>query len=381
MNGKKLSEQELIDWIRLARSNNIGIVTFDLILKLYGSVQNALEKLPHTLDKIGKSSKKKIEIISESEAIKELELTHEYGARIIASCEDDYPTNLAKHEYVPPIISVMGNVELAKKHRIVGIVGARNASMNSCNFVYKLSSDLVENDCVIVSGLAKGIDRKAHLGSIPAGKSIGVVAGCINNVYPKDNKDLYEAMKEECLIISQFPFDSTPQVAHFPIRNRVIAGCCIALVVVEATTKSGSLITAGYARELGKDLFVAPGSPLDPRCKGSNGLLKKQGVHLLDSADDILHVIADSDSDDMLHSDDEQPKFRYDYSSVDVKSLEEIKQVILSKLNYTPININCLLEDMEINSGLVLNALLELELANLIERDYQDGVSLLYSGE
>jgi DNA processing protein len=211
-----------------------------------------------------------------------------FGATILCAGEPGYPLALAAVEDAPPVLSVIGDINLLARPTI-GIVGARNASLNGRKFAEILARDLGENGHAIASGLARGIDTAAHTGSLPTG-TIAVVAGGLNIVYPPENKKLYDQICEQGIIIAESPFGQEPFAQSFPRRNRIISGLSQGVVVVEASLRSGSLITARMAAEQGRDVFAVPGHPLDPRAEGTNSLLR-DGAILVRSATDILNDI------------------------------------------------------------------------------------------
>jgi len=217
-----------------------------------------------------------------------MEDSQKYGAKIVYYKENIYPESLKQIHDFPPIITILGNKELLLSENKISIVGSRNSSINSSRFSYKIAKEFGESGFSVVSGLARGVDAQAHMGSIDSG-TIGVIAGGIDNIYPLENKKLYEYMRERGLIISENAFGVVPQAKNFPQRNRIVSGLSKALVVVEASLKSGSLITANFALEQGREVFSVPGFPMDPRYSGTNALIK-QGAYLFERSDDVLNV-------------------------------------------------------------------------------------------
>ena len=221
-------------------------------------------------------------------ARRELEDLEKLGGRLIASCETDFPAGLAALEAPPPLISVLGQNDILARE-MVAIVGARNASALGRKLAGMLARDLTEAGFVVVSGLARGIDTAAHEGALEGG-TIAVVAGGADNIYPPENISLYERIYAQGAIVSEMPLGQSPQAKHFPRRNRIISGLARGVIVVEAAEGSGSLITANYALEQNREVFAVPGSPLDPRAKGANRLLR-EGATLTESAEDVLTVL------------------------------------------------------------------------------------------
>ncbi len=277
---------ERLDWLRLIRSENIGPITFWQLLDRFGSAARALEALPDLAKRGGRA--KPVRIMSEAKAVEEWERHDALGARLLALGDPDYPQALAAAHPPPPLLSVRSRTELFARPAIA-IVGARNASALGRRLADTLARDLGEEGITIVSGLARGIDRAAHEGALHSGTA-AVLAGGIDHVYPPEHEDLAAAIAERGLLISEMPFGFSPQARHFPRRNRIVSGLSLGVVVVEAATRSGSLITARMALEQGREVFAVPGSPLDPRARGSNSLLR-QGAVLTECAEDVLTVI------------------------------------------------------------------------------------------
>ncbi|MFO1249474.1 MAG: DNA-processing protein DprA, partial [Alphaproteobacteria bacterium] len=274
------------DWLRLARTENIGPVTFRNLIARFGTASAALAEVPRMASRGGA---KNFVLPDQSAIAKEIEALAKLGGRMIASCEPEYPRGLAALEAPPPILSVLGHPHLLQKE-MIAIVGARNASALARKFADSLSRDLGFAGIVVVSGLARGIDAAAHEAALAVG-TIAVVAGGVDVVYPPENQKLYDTIKNQGVIVSEMRLGEAPQARHFPRRNRIISGLSRGVVVVEAAEKSGSLITAQYAIDQGREVFAVPGSPLDPRARGANRLIR-DGAVLTESAQDILSVLS-----------------------------------------------------------------------------------------
>ena len=283
---KKLTDAERLAWLRLARTENVGPVTFEQLVGRYGSASKALAALPELSRRGGRISP--LSIPSEADGQRELERGAALGARLIASCESDFPRQLAAVDPPPPLIWVRGHLSLLHKP-CVAIVGARIASAGGQRFARGLAGQLGATGHIIVSGMARGIDSAAHEGALPTGTA-AVLGGGIDDIYPPENAGLYERLVAEGCVVSESPPGKKAQARDFPRRNRIISGLSLAIVVVEAELKSGSLITARLAAEQGREVFAVPGSPLDPRARGTNDLLR-QGANLCESAEDVLRVL------------------------------------------------------------------------------------------
>lgn len=268
MAARELEPQERLDWLRLSRSETVGPVTFYALLRRFGSAAAALDALP----RLAKSDGARPAIApTRRETEAELAAIERLGGRLVCWGEPLYPNALAAVEDAPPVLTVLGRPEMLLAP-MVAVVGARNASANGRRLAQGLAAGLGEAGIVVISGLARGIDAAAHLGALATG-SVAVVAGGVDIVYPEENRGLYDALAGDGAVVAELPLGAEPQARHFPRRNRIISGMALGVVVVEAAAKSGSLITARYALEQGREVFAVPGSPLDPRSRGNQHLL------------------------------------------------------------------------------------------------------------
>ena len=283
----KLGHRQRIHWLRLIRTENVGPATFRDLINRFGSAEAALAALPELAMQGGRKTLPRIP--GEDEAEAELERATQCGAAIVAIGEADYPAMLRTMPHPPPLVSVRGSAAVFAQPAI-SIVGARNASLSGVKMARMLAQALGAEGHAIVSGLARGIDAAAHEAALPTG-TVAVLAGGLDQPYPPENIPLMERIAAEGgAVISEMPFGWQPRAQDFPRRNRLVAGLSFGLVVVEAATRSGSLITARMAGEMGRTVFAVPGSPLDPRAGGSNGLLKN-GATLVTAAQDVLDVL------------------------------------------------------------------------------------------
>jgi DNA processing protein len=364
-----LTPQARLDWLRLIRSDNVGPVTFYYLLRRYGSAAAALEALPDLARRGGRAATKPY---PRAEAERELMRVEAAGARLVAWGEPDYPALLAELDDAPPLITLKGRAELAQRSAIA-LVGARNASASGLRFARELARELGETGLVVASGLARGIDGAAHAGALPSG-TIAVVAGGVDVVYPEENRRLHESIAAEGLIIAEMPIGTVPQARHFPRRNRIISGLSLGVVVVEAALRSGSLITARFAAEQGRDVFAVPGSPLDPRCRGSNDLLR-HGAVLTEGAADVLAVLrpADPGASSVVKRRRIEPVLPEDDAE---SALDENRRRVLSLLGPTPVTVDELVRQCHFSASVVATILLELDLAGRLDRHPGQGVSL-----
>ena len=290
-----------------------------------------------------------------------------------------YPALLAELEDAPPVLSVLGRAELVNGP-VVAIVGARNASANGRRLAREIAAGVGEAGVVVASGMARGIDAAAHLGSLASG-SVAVVAGGVDIVYPEENRALYGALTQQGAVVAELPLGIEPQARHFPRRNRIISGMALGVVVVEGAAKSGSLITARFALEQGREVFAVPGSPLDPRARGPNDLLR-QGATLTENAADILTQLGPL----LQHR---APRSGIAPARQTVLSLAaapapepgplseaDAGSLILERLGATPVAVDELVRQCQMSASAVATLLLELELAGRIERHPGNLVSL-----
>jgi DNA processing protein len=274
----------LVACLRLARTEQVGPRQWHRLMALYKTPEAALEALrEHPAGRGGKT----LTPAPEAEALREVEATLAIGGRFLTLLDAGYPAPLRHVPDAPVVLSVLGDTACLHKASI-GIVGARNASAAGLRLAESLSTELVEAGLVVVSGLARGIDTAAHRGALHRrGLTIAAIAGGLNRPYPPENAALQARIAEHGAVITEAPLGTAPLGRHFPRRNRLIAGLALGCVVVEAAPHSGTLITARMACDYGRELFAVPGSPLDPRCRGSNDLIRN-GAVLTESAADIL---------------------------------------------------------------------------------------------
>ena len=287
-----MTPAELLDRLRLARTDGVGPVTYARLLSRFETAAEALDALPGLAKSGGRAAPPTIPAASVAQ--RELDSVAKLGGRILVLGGPDYPPLLALLDAAPPVLTVLGDVG-ALAARAVAMVGARNASANGQRVAEMLAADLALAGLVVVSGMARGIDAAAHAGALSAGRTVAAIASGIDIAYPPENAALQRRVAEGGAVVAEAPFGTAPQARHFPRRNRVIAGLSLGVVVVEAAPQSGSLITARMAQDEGREVFAVPGSPLDPRCRGSNDLIRS-GAHLTETAADVLANLPDHPS-------------------------------------------------------------------------------------
>lgn len=365
-----LATENPVDVLRLIRSENVGPVTFFHLVKFCGSVGKALDMAPDMARRGGR--KKPIRIATKAEAEKEAESIARDGAKLIVYGSADYPPLLLQAMDAPPLLIVKGHTHLMQ-HKMLSIVGARNASTAGISFARRIARELGTFGFIIVSGLARGIDTAAHTASIESG-TIAVIAGGINTIYPLENESLYHQIAETGCIISEMPFGAQPLARSFPARNRIIAGMTQGMVIVEASLKSGSLISAQCAADYHRDVFAVPGSPLDPRAQGTNKLIK-EGAILTESAADVIAHYREYGKATPLRESDTSP-FTMAASVLNETELDAIRHEVREKLSPTPVTIDELITTCDKPASYILAVLLEYELAGVVERHAGGRVSL-----
>lgn len=360
---RTLDARERLDWLQLIRTDSIGPISFFRLLTKFGDAGEALKALPSIARNAGRSGP--IKVYDRRLAEEELAAADKFGARLIAACEPDYPAMLQHIPDRPPILCVKGHASLFERPA-VAIVGARNASAAGRKIARNLAEGLAREDVVVVSGLARGIDGAAHAASLDSG-TIAVVAGGVDVIYPPEHAELTREISERGAIISERALGQQPTARDFPRRNRLIAGLSRGIVVVEAATKSGTLITARCALDYGREVFAVPGSPLDPRCQGANGLIRS-GAALVESAEDILQALAEQNRgarDGGSLFDDDWNASRGD--TFEAGASEALRESVFEALSFTPMHRDEILREVDAPPGLVADALLDLVLAGKAE--------------
>ena len=351
--------------LRLIRSDKIGPITYFQLLARFGSAQAAIDAIP---DLAARGGGRAPRLASRAEAEREIETVAGLGARHLFLGQGAYPAPLAELETAPPALIVKGDTGLLERMAIA-IVGARNASAAACRYARMLAHDLGAQEAVVVSGLARGIDSAAHDGALDSG-TIAVIAGGIDIVYPTGNEARQAAIDERGLLVAEQPPGVEPRARHFPYRNRIIAGLTQGTVVVEAAPKSGSLITARYAAEFGREVMAVPGSPLDPRAQGCN-LLIREGATLVQSAEDVIEAVSPLGARPLR-----QRERDYAAPGPPADADEQARRRVADLLGPTPVPVDELVRQSGLPPAAVQTVLLELELAGRLERHAGGRVSL-----
>ncbi|MDL2400822.1 DNA-processing protein DprA [Rhizobium mayense] len=362
--GIALTEKQRIAWLRLIRSDNVGPSTFRDLIRHYGSAEAALAALPELSQRGG--STRAIRIASEQDALRELEAAHRFGARFVGIGEPDYPQALREIDGAPPLLAVKGSLPAATRPAI-GIVGSRNASISGAKFTAMIARACGQAGYAVISGLARGIDTAAHRASLETG-TIAAMAGGLDQPYPPENVSLLnEIWERNGLAVSEMPFGWEPRARDFPRRNRLISGISLGVVVVEAATRSGSLITARLAGEFGRLVFAVPGSPLDPRCEGTNGLLK-DGAMIVTSPDDVIGALRPLAEPDLFRSQLAEAPAEKSDRPLSLPPDDTDRWQIIDALGPTPVEIDDIIRHTGLSVSSVHSVLLELDMAGRLHR-------------
>lgn len=371
------TDDDIVSRLRLIRSENVGPITFFQLLKRYGTAARALDALPDLARRGGRD--KALRIATAGEVERELDEARRIGAQPICWDQGAYPDALKRIDNPPPILFLRGNPAVLG-HRAIAVVGARNASASGQRFARQIALELAESGLLVVSGLARGIDGAAHHGALDAGTgatggqtggTVAVMGGGIDQVYPPEHEALHARIlaSGRGAVLAELPFGWVAQARDFPRRNRIIAGMALGVVVVEAALKSGSLITARLAGEQGREVFAVPGSPLDPRCRGTNDLIR-QGATLTEGATDVLDGLAallgaHPGRADGAQQHDSKEEFSM---PVDEAALAAARTRVLRALGPTPVEVDEIVRQCQLSAPIVQAALLELELAGRLSR-------------
>lgn len=370
--------KDLLAWIQLSLSENVGPATFRQLMRFFGSPEEVLKHIDELAQRGGK--KRQIKICPVKEAEQQLKRVEEIGGEILTTNDPNYPKLLKQISDAPPVLFVLGHSVLLN-NRSVGIVGTRNASLNGKNMTRLLACALQKENFNVVSGMAKGIDRAAHEGALEGTShqagTIAVLGTPLDEIYPKENSDIYAKIKERGCLVSEFAFGTQLSPMNFPRRNRIISGLSEGIVVIEAQVRSGSLITAREALSQGREVMAVPGFPLEPRSSGPNALIK-DGATLIEKAQDVIENL---NQNQRFHLSDVLPESEIlpDFYSLE-SEVNQSREEILSALSAEPIEVDTLSRQLNLPVSVIDIVLLELELAGRLERHPGHQVSLIYGG-
>ena len=356
-----VTEKERCDRLRLARSARIGPITYRALMGRFGHASAALEAVPE----LSRNGGAALKLAPPAVALAELEKLSNMGGRLMTYGEQGYPPALMSLEDAPPVLAVIGDIELSAKET-VAIVGARNASAGGRRLARDWGRELGKAGFVVASGLARGIDRAAHVGGLDSG-TVAVMAGGVDVVYPEENRDIYEKISATGALVSEVPFGTKPTARHFPRRNRIISGLSLGVVIVEAAQRSGSLITARMAAEQGREVMCVPGSPLDPRARGPNRLIR-DGATLVQEPGEVIEalrpMIGRSVANEMALPEIEPAES----PNYDDSELAQARRLVGECLSPHAVTVDEILRECQLSAPMVFAVLLEFELAGRISR-------------
>lgn len=359
---KDLSDQDRLYWLKLARTKKISPTLFFRLISIFNNPKNALESIEEFSKKSG--CYKLIKPIDDHFIEQELENCHKINGIILAFCESNYPKLLREISDPPPVLTAIGNIDLLNK-KVVSVIGTRNSSFNGYKFAKDISTQLGRNNFIVSSGMARGIDTAAHIGALDSG-TIAVLAGGADHIYPKSNTNLYNQICEKGVVISELECGFVPRGGNFPQRNRIISGISMGTAVIEATVKSGTLITARFALEHNREIFAVPGSPYDIRYHGTNRLIKDGAIMLL-SHNDILQELCGTKIDLLKFAENEEEETVQEKVIPGDVILKDTETDLLNKINFVPISIEKIIQQCEAPIQAINVVLTQLELADRIE--------------
>ncbi len=371
----------MLDRLRLARTEGIGPIAWRRLIARFGSAEAAIAALPGLARAGGGGHPPAVPARARVEA--ELARLTKLGGRMLVLGGPDYPTLLTHLADAPPALAVLGEAN-ALSVRAVAIVGGRNASANGQRIAEELAAELAAAGLPVVSGMARGVDAAAHAGALATGWTVAAVAGGLDMPYPPQHRDLQARIAARGAVVAEAPLGTAPQARHFPRRNRIIAGLALGVVVIEAAMRSGSLITARLALEAGRELFAVPGSPLDPRTRGSNDLIR-QGAHLVETAADVLEHLppAPLAAPPPRLKREESPPIAPEPGAPgaeDPGELSETRKQLLDLLDSSPTTVDDLVRRCQFSAAAVNAVLLELEIAGRVALLPGDRVTRTGSG-
>jgi len=346
---------------RIAQTEGIGPMGFRRLLARHGSGAAALEALPRLLAKREAPAR----IPSADDARREADAMAKLGARFIFWGDPCYPPLLALLADAPAMLAVQGDAALLAQVPRFAIVGARNASAAGRRIAEDIAEALTEAGVLVISGLARGVDTAAHQGALRAGRTLAVLPGGLDVAYPPENAALQARIGREGAVVAEHALGTAPLARHFPKRNRIVAGLSLGVLVVEAAERSGTLITARLALEAGREVFAIPGSPLDPRSRGANDLIR-QGAHLVESAADVLAHLPEAPSDAPLFALAHTPEIPISEDVPPEATPGEYGQLI-DLIGMAPISVDDLLRRCHLSPPALQAALADLELEGRVD--------------
>lgn len=365
-----LNDASRLACLRLIRSQNVGPVTFRELINQYGGAEAALDALPGLSSRTGRQ--RAIVLCPRDTASRELDDAAKAGATPIFTIEPGYPSRLAEVENPPPLLYIKGDPSILSR-AMIAIVGSRQASAAGIKLTTQFAAGLGAAGFVIASGLARGIDGAAHETAIDTG-TVAVLAGGIDIIYPPEHENLYRRIADYGCLITEMAPGYNPRAQDFPRRNRIISGVSLGVVIVEAAKRSGTLVTARYAGEQGREVFVIPGHPLDPRAEGTNQLLK-DGATLVTTPADVLEILGPITGQTPVRVAEPVNAYEPPIAQVPRVTDGDLARVI-SVLGPAPVDVDAIVRATSLPIRAVMVALMELDLGGRIERHGSQLLSL-----
>lgn len=370
MNAGPVVMERLLPWFRLKSVPGVGNHLYKRLLDHFKSPEAVFHASADELGRVNGMSQRVLNAIRRHKLTdndkKELDSVEEKGFGIVTFQDDTYPPLLREIPDPPPFLYVNGHLDGSTNN--VAIVGSRNATAYGISTTRRLGATLAALDITIVSGMALGIDTAAHAGALQGkGKTIAVLGSGLGRIYPSENRKLFHTIAENGAVVSEFPLQTEPEAYNFPIRNRIISGCSLGTVVVEATQKSGSLITARLAAEQNREVFAVPGSIRSFKSMGTHTLIK-EGAKLVENAQDILDELVHAINPRVAGKDSANADKSRDETTVAVRSLSPDEKIVFDTLGPYPIHIDEIVRKISMAPGKVLSLLLQLELNQLVQQ-------------
>lgn len=353
-------------WISFSKISGLGPVKLYSIFRYFENMQTAWEADLDEFNHVENINQNNIEQIRQAKLTinphKESDLLIKEKVTALTLIDDNYP-DLLKQMHDPPFVLYYKGLykkELLK--RCIGMVGTRKPSYSGKKSAFNISSDLAKNGITVVSGMAAGVDSEAHRGALKVenGYTIAVLGSGVDHIYPSSNKNLYYEIIERGCVISEYPPETTPDAWRFPARNRIISGLSKGIVVIEAAEKSGSLITADFALEQGKEVFALPGDINNSMSKGTNNLIK-QGATLTTDVEDILNVFNWKNSVNAEESVNAQ-------ANIEILNLTNSEKEVYMYLNEKPQHIDNIIGKLSLPLSEISSNLIMLEIKQLIKQ-------------
>jgi DNA processing protein len=363
------------DWILLGRLPEVGPATYHKLIQYYGSPQAALAQAASNSQLLANAQTRRLlndcrqarlhggqhPLLSQVE--QDLSWLRANSGYLICFNDPLYPPLLKTTPNPPPVLYVQGNPALLSLPQLA-LVGSRNPSPSGCQLAYDFACQLASQGLLITSGLALGIDSASHQGALAApGKTIAVLGTGLDRIYPARHRTLAQTIAEQGALVSEFPLGTAPQASHFPRRNRIISGLSLGILVIEASVKSGSLITARYALEQGREVFAIPGNIANPLSRGCHALIK-QGATLVETIADIQAELPSG-----LIQQHWQASYQQLQCQLTHQTLSADEQLLLSKVDFTPCSIDQLIERSGLAVAKLAASVVKLEMAGLIDKN------------